>query len=99
MRRDLRPIPVNGPVSLGDYTRPMTIKHILTAFTAVMAGAAAISLAPAQQAHSGAVGVDEANATALPPPGPARAPGPILSPDDPRYANAVPNGAVPTGPV
>jgi lipoprotein-anchoring transpeptidase ErfK/SrfK len=38
---------------------------------------------------------DEANATALPPPGPpARAPGPILSPDDPRYANAVPNGAV-----
>jgi lipoprotein-anchoring transpeptidase ErfK/SrfK len=37
---------------------------------------------------------DEANATALPPPGPARAPGPILSPDDPRYANAVPNGPI-----
>jgi lipoprotein-anchoring transpeptidase ErfK/SrfK len=42
---------------------------------------------------------DEADATALPPPGPARVPGPILSPDDPRYANAVPGGAVPNGPV
>jgi lipoprotein-anchoring transpeptidase ErfK/SrfK len=43
---------------------------------------------------------EEANATALPPPGPARAPGPILSPDDPRYANAVPNGSMqPPGPV
>src|ERR1700760_2728033 len=39
---------------------------------------------------------DEANQAALPPPGVARAPGPILSPDDPRYANAVPN---PNGPV
>ena len=37
---------------------------------------------------------DEADATALPPPGPARAPAPILSPDDPRYANAVPGGPV-----
>jgi lipoprotein-anchoring transpeptidase ErfK/SrfK len=34
---------------------------------------------------------DEANPAALPPPGPT---GPILSPDDPRYANAVPNGPV-----
>ncbi|MBV8927298.1 MAG: L,D-transpeptidase family protein [Bradyrhizobium sp.] len=34
---------------------------------------------------------DEANPAALPPPGPT---GPILSPDDPRYANAVPSGPV-----
>ena len=34
---------------------------------------------------------DQANPGALPPPGPT---GPILSPDDPRYANAVPNGPV-----
>jgi len=33
---------------------------------------------------------DQANPTAQPP----RAPGPILSPDDPRYANAVPQGPV-----
>jgi lipoprotein-anchoring transpeptidase ErfK/SrfK len=129
MRRDLRPSPVNGPVSLGDYTRPMNIKHILTAFTAVMAGVAAVSLAHAQQGYpvqqapiySQAPGAyppgvyppdyrrrapnfdqledDEADATALPPPGPMRAPGPILSPDDPRYANSVPSGAVPPGPV
>jgi lipoprotein-anchoring transpeptidase ErfK/SrfK len=37
------------------------------------------------------VGDDEANPAALPPPGPT---GPILSPDDPRYANAVPTGPV-----
>ena len=111
--------------------RPMTIKHILTVFTAAMAGAAAVSFAQAQQsypvqqapvysqapapypyppngapsdyrrgAHNfDALEDDEANATALPPPGPARAPGPILSPDDPRYANAVPGGSVPNGPV
>jgi lipoprotein-anchoring transpeptidase ErfK/SrfK len=34
---------------------------------------------------------DEANPAALPPPGPS---GPILSPNDPRYANAVPQGPV-----
>jgi lipoprotein-anchoring transpeptidase ErfK/SrfK len=34
---------------------------------------------------------DEANPAALPPPGPT---GPILSPNDPRYATAVPNGPV-----
>ena len=39
---------------------------------------------------------DDANPAALPPPGPT---GPILSPNDPRYANAVPQGAVPQGPV
>ena len=38
---------------------------------------------------------DDSDVAALPPPGPpVRAPGPILSPDDPRYANAVPSGAV-----
>src|ERR1700748_487350 len=129
MRRDLRSSPVNGPVSLGDYTRPMMIKHILTAFTAAMAGVAAVSLAHAQQGYpvqqapvySQVPGVyppgvytpdyrrrapnfdqledAEADATALPPPGPGRPPGPILSPDDPRYANSVPSGAVPPGPV
>ncbi len=109
----------------------MMIKHILTAFTAAMAGVAAVSLAHAQQGYPvqqgpvysqapapypyppngypsdyrrgapnfDALEDDEANATALPPPGPARAPGPILSPDDPRYANAVPNGSAPSGPV
>ena len=107
----------------------MMIKHILTAFTVAMAGAAAVSLAHAQQTYPvqqgpvysqapapyppngapadyrrgppnfDALEDDEANATALPPPGPARAPGPILSPDDPRYANAVPSGSVPSGPV
>jgi len=34
---------------------------------------------------------DEPNVTALPPPGPT---GPILSPDDPRYARAVPTGPI-----
>ncbi len=34
---------------------------------------------------------DDANPAALPPPGPT---GPILSPNDPRYANAVPQGPV-----
>jgi lipoprotein-anchoring transpeptidase ErfK/SrfK len=34
---------------------------------------------------------DDANPAALPPPGPT---GPILSPDDPRYANIVPRGPV-----
>src|ERR1700742_3293457 len=131
MRRDLRPSPVNGPVSLGDYTRPMMIKQILAAFAAATAGVAVVSLAQAQQSYPvqqapvyspapapypyppngypsdyrrgapnfDALEDDEANATALPPPGPARAPGPILSPDDPRYANAVPHGSAPNGPV
>jgi len=104
----------------------MMIKRILAVFTAAMAGAAAVSLAQAQQAYPvppgpiysqapapypyppnsypsdyrrgapnfDAVEDDEADTAALPPPGPARAPGPILSPDDPRYANAVPGGPV-----
>jgi lipoprotein-anchoring transpeptidase ErfK/SrfK len=102
----------------------MMIKPILTAFTAAMAGVAAVSLAQAQQTYPvqqspvysqapapyppgvyppdyrrrapnfDQIEDDEADATALPPPGAARAPGPILSPDDPRYANAVPGGAV-----
>jgi lipoprotein-anchoring transpeptidase ErfK/SrfK len=37
---------------------------------------------------------DEPNMAALPPPGPPLPSGPILSPDDPRYARAVPNGAI-----
>jgi lipoprotein-anchoring transpeptidase ErfK/SrfK len=37
---------------------------------------------------------DEANAAALPPPGPPVPNGPILSPDDPRYARAVPTGPI-----
>ena len=52
MRRDLPPSAVNGPVWLGDYTRAMMIKRILTA-SAVVAAAAAVgtSLAQAQQGY------------------------------------------------
>jgi lipoprotein-anchoring transpeptidase ErfK/SrfK len=118
---------------LGDYTRTMMIKRILTICAAVAAGAAATSLASAQNyptapgpGYSGAPPAyppagypadyrrapgnpdfdsledDEAapTSTALPPPGP------VLSPDDPRYGR--PMGApplynadrgAPTGPV
>src|SRR5882672_9959213 len=116
MRRDLPPSAVNGPVWLGDYTRAMMIKRILTASAVVAAAATAgTSVAHAQQGYplpSGSVysatpapyppggyitddrrqpGApdfdaledDEApnaqSSTALPPPGP------VLSPDDPRY--------------
>ena len=37
---------------------------------------------------------DEPNMAALPPPGPPLPSGPILSPDDPRYARAVPTGPI-----
>jgi lipoprotein-anchoring transpeptidase ErfK/SrfK len=37
---------------------------------------------------------DEGNMAALPPPGPPVPNGPILSPDDPRYARAVPTGPI-----
>jgi len=103
------------------------IRHFLTICAAVTAGAAAVSLAHAQQAYppppgsiyspapgpypyppgpyqgdyrrDGGRGMpdfdalddDEPNVTALPPPGPT---GPILSPDDPRYARAVPTGPI-----
>jgi len=106
----------------GDYTDTMTITRFLTISAAVMAGAASLSLAHAQQAYPVPPGAyspapqgypgdyrrgqgapnfdqledDDANPVALTPPGPT---GPILSPDDPRYANAVPQGAVPQGPV
>jgi lipoprotein-anchoring transpeptidase ErfK/SrfK len=107
---------------LGDYTDTMTITRFLTVSAAVMAGAASLSLAHAQQVYPAPPGAyspapqpyppgypgdyrrgpgapnfdqleddDDANPAALPPPGPT---GPILSPDDPRYANAVPNGPV-----
>ena len=102
-------------------------RHFLTICAAVTAGAAAVSLAHAQQAYppppgsvyspapgpypyppgpyqgdyrrDGGRGMpdfdalddDEPNVTALPPPGPT---GPILSPDDPRYARAVPTGPI-----
>src|SRR3981189_689414 len=39
MRRDLPPSAVNGPVWLGDYTRAMMIKRILTASALVAAAA------------------------------------------------------------
>jgi lipoprotein-anchoring transpeptidase ErfK/SrfK len=98
----------------------MMITRFLMISAAVMAGAALLPAAQAQQAYP-APGTyapapqayppgygggyrrgpgapdfdqledDEANPAALPPPG---AMGPILSPDDPRYANAVPNGPV-----
>src|SRR5882672_7976573 len=136
MRRDLPPSAVNGPVWLGDYTRAMMIKRILTASAVVAAAATAgTSVAHAQQGYplpSGSVysatpapyppggyitddrrqpGApdfdsledDEApnaqSSTALPPPGP------VLSPNDPRYGR--PMGAppvysdrgAPTGPI
>jgi len=105
----------------------MMIRHFLTICAAVTAGAAAVSLAHAQQVYppppgsiyspapgpypyppgpyqgdyrrDGGRGMpdfdalddDEPNVTALPPPGPT---GPILSPDDPRYARAVPTGPI-----
>jgi lipoprotein-anchoring transpeptidase ErfK/SrfK len=110
---------------IGDYKNSMMITRFLTISAAVMAGAALMPAAQAQQGYPapGAYGSapqsyppgyggdyrrgpgapdfdqledDEANPAALPPPGPS---GPILSPNDPRYANAVPNGAVPRGPV
>jgi lipoprotein-anchoring transpeptidase ErfK/SrfK len=97
----------------------MMITRFLTITAVVMAGAAMLSAAHAQQGYPAPGGYapppyaqapqpyppggapnfdqledDEANPAALPPPGPANAPGPILSPNDPRYANAVPNGPV-----
>jgi lipoprotein-anchoring transpeptidase ErfK/SrfK len=105
----------------------MMIRHFLMICAAVTAGAAAVSLAHAQQVYppppgsiyspapgpypyppgpyqgdyrrDGGRGMpdfdalddDEPNVTALPPPGPT---GPILSPDDPRYARAVPTGPI-----
>ena len=94
----------------------MMITRFLTISAVVMAGAALLPAAHAQQAYPPAQGTyaqpypqpyppggapnfdqledDGANPAALPPPGPAGPTGPILSPDDPRYANAVPNGPV-----
>jgi lipoprotein-anchoring transpeptidase ErfK/SrfK len=99
----------------------MMITRFLTITAVVMAGAALLPAARAQQAYPAPGGYapppyaqapqpyppggapnfdqledDEANPADLPPPGPT---GPILSPNDPRYANAVPNNAVPNGPV
>jgi lipoprotein-anchoring transpeptidase ErfK/SrfK len=122
MRRDLPSCGSHGPVSLGDYTDQMMITRFLTISAVVMAGAATLSVAHAQQGYPPPPGAysqapqpyppsypgdarrpgapnfdqvedDEAppNPAALPPPGPT---GPILSPDDPRYANAVPGGPV-----
>src|SRR5260370_1255185 len=127
-------LPLTVRCRLGDYTRAMMNKRILTICAAVAAGAAGTSLALAQgyPVPPGAVystapppyppggyptdyrrapGVpdfdpledDEApnaqSSTALPPPGP------VLSPDDPRYgrpAGAPPvysDRSVPTGPI
>src|SRR4051812_30924953 len=133
MRRYLPPSAVNGPVWLGDYTRAMMIKRILTASVVVAAAAAAgSSLAQAQQGYPPPPGSvysatpapyppggyttddrrqpgapdfdaledDEApnaqSSTALSPPGP------VLSPNDPRYgrpAGAPVYSAAPNGPI
>src|SRR5262245_9726734 len=96
-----RHLAVNGPVWLGDYTRAMTINRILTICAAAALGAAGTSLVhaqqgyPAPQVYSAAPqpyppggmpdfdGLDDddapQNSAALPPPGP------VLSPNDPRY--------------
>src|SRR6202048_3476365 len=119
-------LPLTVRCRLGDYTRAMMIKQILTICAAVTAGAAGTFLAlgevyspplpsyppggyPAdyRRAPGGpdfdALDDDEApnaqSSTALPPPGP------VLSPDDPRYGR--PDGArpfysdrgAPTGPI
>src|SRR5664280_807634 len=136
MRRYLPPSALTVQCRLGDYTRAMMIKRILTICAAVAAGAAGTSLALAQgnpvppaavystapqpyppggypadyrrapgAPDFDALEDDEAtnaqSSTALPPPGP------VLSPDDPRYGR--PMGAppvysdrgvpVPTGPI
>jgi len=94
----------------------MMITRFLTITAVVMAGAAALPAAQAQQSYpapgtyaqpsyaqapqpyppGAAPNFDQVedegtNPAALPPPGPT---GPILSPSDPRYANAVPSGPV-----
>src|ERR1700687_71011 len=133
MRRYLRPSALTVRCRLGDYTRAMMIKRILTICAAVAASAAGTSLASAQGylppgavyspapapyppgGHPAdyrrapgapdfdALDDDEApnaqSSTALPPPGP------VLSPNDPRYgqpagasagysARSVPNGPI-----
>src|SRR5882724_9284607 len=133
MRRDLPSSAVNGPVWLGDYTRAMMIKRILTICAAVAAASAGTSLAYAQQGYPvppgpvysaspgsyvpGGYAVDERRrpgapdfdaldddddapnaqgSTALPPPGP------VLSPNDPRYGRPMYSDRgppMPTGPV
>src|ERR1019366_7634209 len=122
MRRYLPPSALTVQCRLGDYTRAMMIKRILTICAAVAAGAAGTSLALAQgnpvppaavystapqpyppggypadyrrapgAPDFDALEDDEApnvqSSTALPPPGP------VLSPDDPRYGR--PMGALP----
>src|SRR5882762_8541500 len=132
MRRYLPPSAVNGPVWLGDYTKAMMNKRILTIFAAAAACAAGTSLAQAQQGYPvppgsvysaspgpyvpGGYVVDERrgpgtpdfdalddddapnaqSSTALPPPGP------VLSPNDPRYGRPVYSDRappMPTGPI
>src|SRR5258705_8731902 len=133
MRGDLPPSAVSGRVWLGDYTREMMIKRILTASAVVAAAAAGTSLAHAQQGYPVPPGSvysaapepyppggyimderrqpggapdfdsledDEApnaqSSTVLPPPGP------VLSPNDPRYgrpAGAPVYSAAPHGPL
>src|SRR5690242_14215387 len=91
----------------------MMITRFLTITAVVMAGAAMLPVAHAQQSYPAPgtyaqapqpyppgssapnfdqVEDDQANPAALAPP--PRPSGPILSPDDPRYANAVPTGPV-----
>src|ERR1700694_2708989 len=114
-------LPLTVRCRLGDYTRAMMIKRILTICAAVTAGAAGTPAAAGQGAPGPPGGYpadyrrapgapdfdgledDEApnaqSSTALPPPGP------VLSPDDPRYGR--PLGAppvysdrgAPTGPI
>src|SRR5882672_5250449 len=133
MRRYLPSSAVNGPVWLGDYTRAMMIKRILTICAAVAAASAGTSLAYAQQGYPvppgpiysaspgpyvpGGYAVDERRrpgapdfvaldddddapnaqgSTAMSPPGP------VLSPNDPRYGRPMYSDRgppMPTGPI
>src|SRR5262245_58800124 len=69
MRRYLPPSAVNGPVWLGDYTRTMMIKSILTASAVAALAAAGTSLAQAQQGYPPPPGSVYSAAPSYPPGG------------------------------
>src|SRR5215204_983605 len=69
MCRYLPPSAVNGPVWLGDYTRAMMIKSILTVSAVVAAAAVGTSLAQAQQGYPPPPGSVYSGAPTYPPGG------------------------------
>src|SRR2546430_11749488 len=99
MRRYLPPSAVNGAVWLGDYTRAMMIKSILTASAVVAAAAAGTSLAQAPQAYPPPPGSVYSAAPPYPPGGYVvdgrRRPAPDFAD---LAADQAPNGPSPTAP-